>query len=227
MKLHYSQTTFQTFYACLSFSTLWNYTTLKQMTCSFHQHTGFSTLWNYTTLKQALLSASIVIVSVPYEITLLSNCYLRDFKTLIVSVPYEITLLSNRVSSIWGGVVVSVPYEITLLSNRLWLLLQMRHVSVPYEITLLSNTQSWKKRTYRFQYLMKLHYSQTMLGLSLVSMSFSTLWNYTTLKQSPWARKAQRVSVPYEITLLSNKVFSEGASEQVSVPYEITLLSNT
>ena len=34
------------------------------------------------------------------------------------------------------------------------------------------------------------------------------------------------VSVPYEITLLSNIVYAEGESSQVSVPYEITLLSN-
>ena len=34
-----------------------------------------------------------------------------------VSVPYEITLLSNGESSMFGGHFVSVPYEITLLSN--------------------------------------------------------------------------------------------------------------
>ena len=35
----------------------------------------------------------------------------------MVSVPYEITLLSNAVSPIHDRDVVSVPYEITLLSN--------------------------------------------------------------------------------------------------------------
>ena len=34
------------------------------------------------------------------------------------------------------------------------------------------------------------------------------------------------VSVPYEITLLSNPVPTDEAVEEVSVPYEITLLSN-
>ena len=34
------------------------------------------------------------------------------------------------------------------------------------------------------------------------------------------------VSVPYEITLLSNKAEAHTRSNAVSVPYEITLLSN-
>ena len=36
---------------------------------------------------------------------------------MTVSVPYEITLLSNKVADKNTEVVVSVPYEITLLSN--------------------------------------------------------------------------------------------------------------
>ena len=35
----------------------------------------------------------------------------------VVSVPYEITLLSNKLVRIFQIVDVSVPYEITLLSN--------------------------------------------------------------------------------------------------------------
>ena len=35
-------------------------------------------------------------VSVPYEITLLSNAVVCAILSLLVSVPYEITLLSNR-----------------------------------------------------------------------------------------------------------------------------------
>ncbi len=35
----------------------------------------------------------------------------------VVSVPYEITLLSNRFAAINDCKPVSVPYEITLLSN--------------------------------------------------------------------------------------------------------------
>ena len=37
---------------------------------------------------------------------------------ITVSVPYEITLLSNFVCSAVIGLAVSVPYEITLLSNQ-------------------------------------------------------------------------------------------------------------
>ena len=37
--------------------------------------------------------------------------------SVIVSVPYEITLLSNPVEGVIVLTFVSVPYEITLLSN--------------------------------------------------------------------------------------------------------------
>ncbi len=56
-----------------------------------------------------------------------------------------------------------------------------------------------------FQYLIKLHYSQTLVT------SKGTM---------------DKVSVPYEITLLSNALIADEALKQVSVPYEITLLSN-
>ena len=58
---------------------------------------------------------------------------------------------------------VSVPYEITLLSNLINVFLLTLLVSVPYEITLLSNTNSAQTQNNAFQYLMKLHYSQTIL----------------------------------------------------------------
>ena len=64
-----------------------------------------------------------------------------DEITIDVSVPYEITLLSNAVTALVLGVVVSVPYEITLLSNER------------------QDNGAGKK----FQYLMKLHYSQTFI----------------------------------------------------------------
>ena len=56
---------------------------------------------------------------------------------------------------------VSVPYEITLLSNDLVRIFQIVDVSVPYEITLLSNQRKSSSISRQFQYLMKLHYSQT------------------------------------------------------------------
>ena len=92
-----------------------------------------------------------------------------------VSVPYEITLLSNGGISEKHVKMVSVPYEITLLSNP-WLAFQfVIAVSVPYEITLLSNL--WDSFVYNgeFQYLMKLHYSQTCNSSYKGRNRFSTL----------------------------------------------------
>ena len=100
-------------------------------------------------------------VSVPYEITLLSNHYLLQSFYYNVSVPYEITLLSNTKRCKQRTCSVSVPYEITLLSNPLghafcngmFQYLMKLH----YSQTL---SESAKEGT-QFQYLMKLHYSQT------------------------------------------------------------------
>ena len=61
------------------------------------------------------------------------------------------------------AVSVSVPYEITLLSNLIYYLYMILLVSVPYEITLLSNASKLMLYAVRFQYLMKLHYSQTRI----------------------------------------------------------------
>ena len=82
-----------------------------------------------------------------------------------VSVPYEITLLSNTQLVNNTNTIVSVPYEITLLSNLVLMVAVYEVVSVPYEITLLSNLK-WRLGTDRlkFQYLMKLHYSQTLMA---------------------------------------------------------------
>ena len=83
----------------------------------------------------------------------------------LVSVPYEITLLSNGNSTYLINGTVSVPYEITLLSNGLSLGHIFCYVSVPYEITLLSNVKHYKNAGGLFQYLMKLHYSQTIFAM--------------------------------------------------------------
>ncbi len=79
----------------------------------------------------------------------------------MVSVPYEITLLSNSIVSMFVAFLVSVPYEITLLSNIIVSDYVYTAVSVPYEITLLSNSRLATTSAGWFQYLMKLHYSQT------------------------------------------------------------------
>ena len=83
----------------------------------------------------------------------------------IVSVPYEITLLSNVQFFILAALHVSVPYEITLLSNLSLSTIRIPLVSVPYEITLLSNYCNSSREGTAFQYLMKLHYSQTYVVL--------------------------------------------------------------
>ena len=106
--------------------------------------------------------------------------------SVAVSVPYEITLLSNLLRFSISFPKVSVPYEITLLSNEAARAISTGTVSVPYEITLLSNLKPMVLPMLVFQYLMKLHYSQTFVG--------SVLQNLL-------------VSVPYEITLLSNRSF--------------------
>ena len=93
----------------------------------------------------------------------------------LVSVPYEITLLSNPPDDYFSNLQVSVPYEITLLSNTNNLITEFQDVSVPYEITLLSNPQKNKPLTALFQYLMKLHYSQTVKAVTVSIFEFQYL----------------------------------------------------
>ena len=69
--------------------------------------------------QTAFVSANQVLtISVPYEITLLSNVSRTFGSFFFISVPYEITLLSNVVPPHINTESISVPYEITLLSNR-------------------------------------------------------------------------------------------------------------
>ena len=58
---------------------------------------------------------------------------------------------------------VSVPYKITLLSNGVAIASVTDLVSVPYKITLLSNGHYDTPHIDEFQYLIKLHYSQTQV----------------------------------------------------------------
>ena len=88
----------------ISFSTLWNYTTLKQPDFNIFVILSFSTLWNYTTLKLLLYQLIKSWLSVPYEITLLSNGFRFCTSSLNLSVPYEITLLSNY----WNGFLIHI-----------------------------------------------------------------------------------------------------------------------
>ena len=79
----------------------------------------------------------------------------------LVSVPYKITLLSNNLDGLTTVFTVSVPYKITLLSNDKLRKIIIHKVSVPYKITLLSNRADKAPYYLSFQYLIKLHYSQT------------------------------------------------------------------
>ena len=81
-------------------------------------------------------------------------------------------------------------------------------VSVPYKITLLSNFLLVFTYVKQFQYLMKLHYSQTSL------FSFSAFLPFQYLMKLHYSQTLHRlylyhrgVSVPYEITLLSNMYY--------------------
>ena len=114
-------------------------------------------------------------VSVPYEITLLSNLSAAVGLTITVSVPYEITLLSNSIKKSHYHLLVSVPYEITLLSNHVLSCVKtvvfQYLMKLHYSQTILSPLRGLNG----FQYLMKLHYSQTRLALTINNTSFSTL----------------------------------------------------
>ena len=145
-----------------SASTVWYYTTLKHTQVKMSKDHCFSTLWNYTTLKQSKTNWNCLWVSVPYEITLLSNNGVLRSPNDDVSVPYEITLLSNLVRAALSLIFVSVPYEITLLSNK-----RAECLKAIYSFSTLWNYTTLKPKSIP----------------PLILLCFSTLWNYTTLKQ--------------------------------------------
>ena len=138
-----------------------------------------------------------------------------------VLLPYEITLLSNFLCIDNCPARVLLPYEITLLSNLFGTPAAVWLVLLPYEITLLSNLCCFYIG--RFQ-------------------GFTTLWNYTTLKQSGIILFIIFVLLPYEITLLSNYQkdqslrllfyypmklhYSQTTSERVAVLWCFTTLWN-
>ena len=83
------------------------------------------------------------------------------------------------------------------------------------------------KKVYTFQYLMKLHYSQTLYRLIMNYNRVSVPYEITLLSNlKSNLNNVDFVSVPYEITLLSNLKSNLNNVDFVSVPYEITLLSN-
>ena len=124
------------------FSTLWNYTTLKLQICNQPVSLSFSTLWNYTTLK--------LLRSRPRFPTCFSTLW--NYTTLKLSWLAKVTGVSF--STLWNYTTLK---QSKTNWNCLW-------VSVPYEITLLSNFSALDSDKDEFQYLMKLHHSQTHMG---------------------------------------------------------------
>ena len=59
-----------------------------------------------------------------------------------------------------------------------------------------------------------------------ISIGFTTLWNYTILKQDFFVISHTAVLLPYEITLFSNSAGRSLIFAYVLLPYEITLFSN-
>ena len=130
-----------------------------------------------------------------------------------VSVPYEITLLSNQNESRNEIEKVSVPYEITLLSNVFLILLLTFKVSVPYEITLLSNSGQNAGFLLSFQYLMKLHYSQTSNKLRHYNAQGNNIrYIYYTIYVSPSSITQRSLSTTYSFSPSQSLCGSEFSS---------------
>ena len=62
--------------------------------------------------------------------------------------------------------------------------------------------------------------------MDMDSGSFTTTWDYTTLKRAPEPGARACVLLPLGITLLSNKMRLIDAESTVLLPLGITLLSN-
>ena len=123
-----------------------------------------------------------------------------------VLLPYEITLFSNNKNCGSKNGHVLLPYEITLFSNKGWINNAVANVLLPYEITLFSNKRSEPIMNGEFYYLMKLHYSQTIvISASLASMFYYLMkLHYSQTTVSPFG-STMTVLLPYEITLFSNR----------------------
>ena len=162
-----------------------------------------------------------------YEITLLSNCTMKQPLGIDVLYLYEITLLSNCCALCIDFFVVLYLYEITLLSNNKRPASIFDRVLYLYEITLLSNAE--RRTFYAMLGFVPLRNYTTLKpndNSDLSGNGFVPLRNYTTLKPIPGTRSHQAVLYLYEITLLSNTSEQEQEQETVLYLYEITLLSN-
>ena len=110
MKLHYSQTLIGPLINKVCFTTLWNYTTLKQSLNRLRLFQSFTTLWNYTTLKLNPLNLNGALgFTTLWNYTTLKLILIDEGKTIVL-LPYEITLLSNVTVVHSDGITVLLPY---------------------------------------------------------------------------------------------------------------------
>ena len=135
----------------------------------------FSTLWNYTTLKPNKVNHLFSPVSVPYEITLLSNfclcyCFVVWFQYLM-KLHYSQTLTLHKYDEVVFQYLMKLHYSQTHVLNvseRWWFQYLMK---LHYSQTLPNCNRVY----FWFQYLMKLHYSQTCIMVVSKSYQFQYL----------------------------------------------------
>ena len=182
MKLHYSQTTAARPSRFASFSTLWNYTTLKLKFWFEIVNVSFSTLWNYTTLKHIIFVFACAIgFSTLWNYTTLKHTKNNCKKDTSFSTLWNYTTL-KQTNEYRTDRIVSVPYEITLLSNNVFIQTSLAKFQYLMKLHYSQTITFRHSASFEFQYLMKLHYSQTCRSVLKSINGFSTLWNYTTLK---------------------------------------------
>ena len=183
---------------------VWNYTTLKLFLPPNRHPRRFTTLWNYTTLKPGVTAR----IKTNSFTTLWNYTTLKLFPCA--------WWLCQSFTTLWNYTTLK---QARCFLTCLWVLL-------PYEITLLSNCPNNYKNNYLFYYIMKLHYSQTRPTVDACRGGFTTLWNYTTLKQAPPCFRANAgFTTLWNYTTLKPCSFLCGYV-WVLLPYKITLLSN-
>ena len=205
MKLHYSQTYHNQEHRKSLFQYLMKLHYSQTTAFRYRQGYSFSTLWNYTTLKPCALFAGPYRVSVPYEITLLSN----------VLVIYS--------HNVWFQYLMKLHYSQTFPfrygKGYLFQYLMKLHYSQTF-------TQQWDAVD-KFQYLMKLHYSQTKNYPCYLVRAFQYLMK---LHYSQTKERIQREICQFQYLMKlhysQTQLLLSIQTPHVSVPYEITLLSN-
>ena len=126
----------------VSFSTLWNYTTLKPWPAIKGGLWSFSTLWNYTTLKPRLMKSILFklfqyLMKLHYSQTVSGGVFAVCRFQYLMKLHYSQTIGASRKRTRAFQYLMKLHYSQTTVFVGIFNLL--------------------------FQYLMKLHYSQTTL----------------------------------------------------------------